>query len=276
MPKGSLQRFGAMFLAVVLQIVLIGTSLGQDLPQTFDDESVSNATGQSVTVKVLNNDEGDWIPETVRLIAPNGLSQQTEYVEPDQGIWTVNFGDPEPNPGWVTFVPCSDVGIPDIRCISALKGDPFPVDYVVEDGAGVVSNPAQISIAYSDGPLAITVSYFRSAQGTDGKVEFVWATISESDNAGFYLLAEGPDGLHLLNDELIPSGVINSVSPQMYEYVVATTATSFFLQEVSLSGPKQALGPYELGQSYGDLPSGLSDSTDRANYIYLPTVFAGP
>ncbi len=261
-----------LLLTIMLQVVLAGTSLALSDPQTNDDQSLDNIRGTVVTVDVLDNDTpGAWNASTVRIIDPNDMTTQlTEYLEPDQGTWRVN-GD-----GSITFTPCSGADVIDGTCTAELKDDPFPIDYVVQDTGGALSNPAQVLIGYTDGPLAVTVAYIHSLRRDDGQVEFTWATVSERNNAGFNLLVEGDGGLVPVNDALIASNVVNSVFPQLYEYVAAVDAVEFYVQEVSLSGARHNLGPYAIGETYGELPPELDDTIpDEAVRIYLPMVVAG-
>lgn len=65
------------------------------------------------------------------------------------------------------------------------------------------------------------------SSGWRGERKFTWATISENDNAGFNLLAEWSTALISVNEELILSKVINSVLPQLYEYVALVSETAF-------------------------------------------------
>ena len=80
------------------------------------------------------------------------------------------------------------------------------------------------------------------------RVDFRWQTTTETANAGFNLYGEGPDGLIRLNDALIPSSVIDSVEPTDYAYSAVTTATVFYVEELSLEGMTDQIGPFELGQ----------------------------
>ncbi|MCB9137344.1 MAG: hypothetical protein H6642_03220 [Caldilineaceae bacterium] len=243
-----------LLLAFILNAALVSVVFGQE-PQTVNDESLDNLKGYPVTVDVLANDtQGVWLASTVRIVDPNNMvTQLTSYTEPGQGTWTVNNG-------LITFTPQP-----------GFDSNPFPIDYIVQDDAGQLSNPSQITITYGSGPLGITVAYFGSAMLENGAARFTWATVSENGNAGFNLFGEVGGELQKINEELIPSLVVDSVLSQFYEYERSVNGTTFYLQEVSISGVQRIFGPYELGQSYGELPDGLDSNTN----IYLPTILAG-
>ena len=85
--------------------------------------------------------------ETVRIIDPlDMVTLHTKYVEPNQGIWSVNQSN-----GKISFTPCTGSGTPDLECTAALNTKkPYPVDYIVEDNSRALSNPAIVTITYAD------------------------------------------------------------------------------------------------------------------------------
>ncbi len=131
--------------------------------QTVDDVALLQAPGQRREYPVLSNDlpAGPWIASTVRIVDPlDMVTLLTKYVEPDQGIWEVN----QPN-GSISFTPCTHNGTPDVGCTAALDTTaPYPIDYVVEDGGQVLSNPAIVTITYADSPLSASLAYFSSSR----------------------------------------------------------------------------------------------------------------
>ena len=94
-----------------------------------------------------------------------------------------------------------------------------------------------------------------------------WQTTTETANAGFNLYGEGPDGLIRLNETLIPSSVIDSVEPTDYAYSAVTTATVFYVEEVSLEGMTDQIGPFELGREYGVY---VATGDEIAPKVWLP------
>ena len=85
------------------------------------------------------------------------------------------------------------------------------------------SNPiAGYDFGFNDGTvLAVSLSYINSERAEDGTVSFIWETATETGNAGFNLYAQGNDVLGLVNAEMIPSKVIDSVTPVSYSYRAA-------------------------------------------------------
>ena len=165
---------------------------------------------------MLNNDlpEGPWAASTVRIVDPfDMVTLLTKYVEPDQGIWAVNESN-----GSISFTPCTGNETPDPECTAALNTkEPYPIDYVVEDGAQVLSNPAIVTVTYAESPLSVSLAYFSSSL-VDDRTEFVWVMAVESGTVGFNLLVEVDGEMAKINDQLIASTEIDSPIPQIYEY----------------------------------------------------------
>ena len=90
--------------------------------------------------------------------------------------------------------------------------------------------------------VPVTIGYF-SATASGDSVNFTWQTATETANAGFNLYAETDGGLVKLNDSLIQSTVIDSVEPTDYSYSAATSATSFYIEDVGLDGKTGQAGP---------------------------------
>lgn len=117
-------------------------------PPVANDDGVVSAAIAPVTLNPVGNDtdaDGTIDPTTVVLttagapagsvLSPNGKT----LTVPGEGIWSVNLVT-----GVTTFTPDA-----------ALLGDPTPVDYVVSDNNGNLSNPATLTVGYGDRPLAV-------------------------------------------------------------------------------------------------------------------------
>ncbi len=98
------------------------------LPQAADDSDLGNTLGNTINVAVLSNDSGEFVPTSVRIVAPGGPVLQ--LIVAGEGRWEANAE------GTVSFHP--EVGF---------KLDPAPVEYRVTDVTGD-SVDAQVTITY--------------------------------------------------------------------------------------------------------------------------------
>lgn len=124
----------------------------------------------------------------------------------------------------------------------------------------VDSNSANNCSSIQTGSTPVTVSYFHAKADGDG-IQFEWATATETNNAGFHLYVDGPAGRVRLNDELIPSAVVNAATPQEYRYrALATQAAGasgpagearFYIEDVDIFTNATLHGPFALDQQYG-------------------------
>jgi uncharacterized repeat protein (TIGR01451 family) len=106
---------------------------------------------------------------------------------------------------------------------------------------GVVTNP-------------ITLAWFK-AEERGGGVHFEWMTATETANVGFHLYAVGAEGLGRLNEEIIPSQVIDSLEPQRYAFEAwGVEAEEFLLEDVDLLGVRRYHGPFRRGEARGAEP----------------------
>jgi hypothetical protein len=120
--------------------------------------------------------------------------------------------------------------------------------------------------------LAVTLSWFLAEQD-GGAVHFRWQTATETGTAGFNILAITDGGPVQMNTELVESKAIDSVEPLDYAFTATTTATSFLLQEVEITGAQNNHGPFEIGVEYGSYTdSNPIDLEDDGWTIFLPFV----
>jgi len=90
-------------------------------------------------------------------------------------------------------------------------------------------------------------------------VRFEWMTATEVGNLGFNLYAVHEEGMERLNDDLIPSAVVDSVEPQHYTFEAASIAGArYVLEDVDIRGALRFHGPFDLGR-----PSGKDLETAR-------------
>lgn len=100
-------------------------------PSAVDDASHGHTQGDVVTVDVLDNDSGDLVPGSVRIIDPDTADRVTELVVAGEGIWAV-----DPVTGELTFTP-----------LAGYPGNPTPVDYEVTDTLGQLAS-AEVVVTY--------------------------------------------------------------------------------------------------------------------------------
>ena len=99
------------------------------VPDAVDDSDLRNTIGDVVTVDVLGNDVGDFVPSTVVLVG--GSDSGKTLVVAGEGTWTV-----DPMTGSVTFTP-----EPGFRL------NPTPVAYEVTDSTGDTTS-ATVTVTY--------------------------------------------------------------------------------------------------------------------------------
>jgi hypothetical protein len=97
----------------------------------------------------------------------------------------------------------------------------------------------------------VTLSYFSATRQGTG-VTFEWSTSTETGNVGFNLYAEQDGELVQLNNELIPSKLVNSLARQDYSFTANTLHDTFFIEDVSVLGDMRRYGPFVTGEAYGD------------------------
>ena len=97
----------------------------------------------------------------------------------------------------------------------------------------------------------VTLSYFNAAAEGSG-IRFEWSTATETGNAGFNLYAKTEDGKKLINNNLIPSKSVDSLSPLDYQTTIENSdADSFYISDVDLKGKEKFHGPFALDKEYG-------------------------
>ncbi|MBU1668512.1 carboxypeptidase regulatory-like domain-containing protein [bacterium] len=103
-------------------------TLTQGCVRIIAEDNIGEADGSNpIVIDVLNNDQCDLNGSTVYLIGPDGNLTHTILV--DGGQWRVNDN------GSVTFTPAT-----------GYTGTPTPINYVVGNRTGVLSNTATVSI----------------------------------------------------------------------------------------------------------------------------------
>ncbi|MCB0045886.1 MAG: discoidin domain-containing protein [Caldilineaceae bacterium] len=130
-----------------------------------------------------------------------------------------------------------------------------------------------VDLGFTDEPLSVSLSYAYAERGGDGTVYFIWETATETGNAGFNLYMELADASQqLVNSELVPSSVIDSVMPTHYTYQASVAGERYYIELVSVDGATERYGPYELGQEYGEPTD--ADGSALTNPLYLPLIMS--
>ncbi len=135
----------------------------------------------------------------------------------------------------------------------------------ITSGADCTSGAVEV-----DTTVAVTLGWFLAQRNGD-VVEVRWQTATETGTAGFHVLAATDDGNTVrLNQELIPSPVIDSITPTDYAFTAVTDATLFYLDEVGVDGGVTRHGPFELGMDYGAYS--LPGNVEVRPAVFLPVV----
>ncbi len=129
--------------------------------------------------------------------------------------------------------------------------DPLPpgvTDIVNEAEAEATGIPPITDMAVTTTP--VTLAYFE-ARG-QGSVSFRWMTSTEVGNLGFNVYEVGESDLLQLNDELIPSHVVDSLEPQVYEFeATGVRGDTFVLEDVDIQGTVRHHGPFYADTARG-------------------------
>jgi hypothetical protein len=99
-------------------------------------------------------------------------------------------------------------------------------------------------------PTPVTLSYFL-AKKQGSNVNFSWSTETETGNVGFNLYVENKGLPTLINSQLIPSKVIDSLDRQDYFFSTKLNGTVFYIEDVSVLGETYRHGPFQIGRKFG-------------------------
>jgi len=114
----------------------LGADVEVDYPPLANDDNINAEVGQQVVIYVLENDTNTSSPldvTSVRLIDPISSDEVETVNVVGEGTWNINID------GSVIFTP--DNGF---------VNNPTPIQYIVRETAGDVSNRAMITIVYPD------------------------------------------------------------------------------------------------------------------------------
>lgn len=200
------------------------------VPRALDDSDLANAIGDTVTVEVLRNDEGDMDPTSVVLL--DGGDRVTTLTAPGEGTWTV-----DPVSGAVTFAP-----------EPGFTTDPAPVAYEVTDTTGDTVT-ATVTVGYV--PDAVDDSDLRNTIGDVVTVDVIGNDVGDMVPGSVVLLA-GADRVTTLT---VPGEGTWTVDP-VSGAVTFSPEAGFTLNPTPVD--------YEVTDSTGDTASA------RVTVTYLP------
>jgi hypothetical protein len=139
------------------------------------------------------------------------------------------------------------------RLYATQPSNPQPYGLALTSGGvpivGEIEDPPIVSSGGGT-PTPVTLSYFL-AQKKGNSVNFTWSTATETGNVGFNLYVKSGNSLTRINDELIPSQVIDSLDRQDYTYSAQVKGSIFYIEDVSVLGETRQHGPFQLGKAYG-------------------------
>ncbi|MCB9138855.1 MAG: ExeM/NucH family extracellular endonuclease [Caldilineaceae bacterium] len=117
--------------------------------------------------------------------------------------------------------------------------------------------------------LAVSLAY--AAATRDGAtVHYFWQMATETSNAGFNVLAVTDEGVIALNQTLIASEVIDTVTPVNYSFAAVTDVNEYYIETVGINGARTRYGPYQVGVEYGAYS--LPGDIDLQPGIWLPLI----
>ncbi len=248
--------------------------------QTSDPEGDNNGEGTaSVGDFLVNGDPAFDLTMDFGYVDPNAgsisgtLFEDTDFDGVDDGAAT------DPRLPGVTVNLLDDMGnviattVTDANGFYEFVGLP-PGDYVVEVDPStlpptlnrdtlvpspVTLGPGESSVGNDFGYAQVvtnpvTLRSFKTVAGVNpGDVTFEWSTATETGNLGFdlYYRSVGK-GWRKVNGELILSKVVDSVTPQSYEFTAQEIQGSVFaIVDVDIRGERDVHGPFMLGRHYG-------------------------
>ncbi len=100
-------------------------------------------------------------------------------------------------------------------------------------------------------PTPVTLASFVAEREGGHTVRFAWTTATETGNVGFHLYVQDGKRLRRINEELIPSRVVDSLDRQSYEYRAEVKGEVFFIEDVSVFAEARRHGPFALGEEHG-------------------------
>lgn len=190
------------------------------LPATTNDLLSNQTAGAVATIpNILSNDtdpNGTLSADSISLVVPSGATgivtdaqgDVTGFTVPGQGTWSLNS-----TTGAVTFTPQS-----------GFTGDPTPISYTVTGAAGLVGNPATITMDYAV-PLSVSLISFKGKDNGNCSVTLTWETAAEEQFRHFEIEVS-TDGINYTNANVVAAKGNNS--NYTFTYNNATAGINYF------------------------------------------------
>ncbi len=129
--------------------------------------------------------------------------------------------------------------------LTLTDGQPAQLSGDNNPAAGIIWDPGGPAV---NAPLAVTIGSL-SASAANGGIRIEWTTLAELDNVGFNLYRVTDSGLEKLNATLIPAEGIGGSGASYSYFDDTSTITTYFLEDVDLSGTKTLHGPIAISSS---------------------------
>lgn len=138
-----------------------------------------------------------------------------------------------------------------------VRSDDQPITSADYDGTRLNGEVEDYLFQFNSGgtPTPVTLSYFTAWREGENTI-FNWSTSTETGNVGFHIYAEKDGNRFLLNPQLIPSLVLDSLYRQDYTFTVRTDATIFYVEDVGIENDTRLHGPFSIGEAYGSRVDG--------------------
>jgi len=169
-----------------------GAEVKINYPPVANSDSVNGARGQVIVIHALDNDKATSSPldpTTLRLIDPINSSEVERVEVIGQGVWSVN------SLGTVIFTP-----------EDGFSSTPTPIEYIVRESEGDISNRATITIIYPtavDDTLTIepnqTLPYVVDVTANDSEAIVVSSVTIGCANQGVKELTVNGEGKWVVN-----------------------------------------------------------------------------
>ena len=104
---------------------------------------------------------------------------------------------------------------------------------------------------FVDTVLSVSLSYTYAEHNDNGGLTFIWETATETGVAGFKLYIDVNGEWVSAAPAMVPSQVIDSLSPQRYTYESSMNGERYLIEIVKVTGSSEQHGPFVVGEAMG-------------------------